>query len=163
MSKPASPTPAARPAPSRRELLLRALDAGLLLGGVGLVGAGAVGVTRFVLPPPAAAAERVVRVRIADLSLTGNPDGLYAVRFLYQGQPAIVVRRSPAEVAAFVAVCTHLHCVVHYDDVSNRLVCPCHQAAFDLTGRPVAGPPQAPLARLAIVKQDQEYVWVSAP
>jgi cytochrome b6-f complex iron-sulfur subunit len=163
VSDPAPSCPAV-PAPSnRRDLLLRALDAGLLLGGAGLVVAATVGAVRFVLPPPPRGAARVVQVRTANTVLTGSPDGLFAVRFLFRDQPAIVIRRSRDEVAAFVAMCTHLQCIVHYDAATSRLVCPCHEAAFDLTGRPISGPPTRPLARLRVVKHDPDYVWVTDP
>jgi menaquinol-cytochrome c reductase iron-sulfur subunit len=40
-------------------------------------------------------------------------------------------------VTAFTAICPHLGCSVKVDSGNQRFVCPCHQAAFDLDGRPM--------------------------
>ena len=61
---------------------------------------------------------------------------------------------SPGGLIAYSKICTHAGCPVGlYEQVSQRLFCPCHQSVFDVLdgARPTAGPatralPQLPLA-----------------
>src|SRR3990172_1807534 len=60
------------------------------------------------------------------------------------GKPVIVVRTNN-EVHALSAVCTHLGCIVKWDKTTQRLICPCHVATFDLRGNVTGGPAPSPL------------------
>ena len=52
---------------------------------------------------------------------------------------------------AYEQQCTHLTCPVIPEVEKGELHCPCHDGIFDLlTGRPLAGPPQRPLARVTL-------------
>lgn len=42
------------------------------------------------------------------------------------------------------AVCTHLGCVVPWNNSENKYICPCHGSQYDTTGKVVRGP--APLS-----------------
>lgn len=80
--------------------------------------------------------------------------------------PAFVVRLDPArlspeQAAASVAggvvahslLCTHAGCpVALYEQTTGRMLCPCHQSAFDLLAgaRPIAGPAARPLPGLPL-------------
>lgn len=44
---------------------------------------------------------------------------------------------------ALSSVCPHLGCRVHWESQNNRFFCPCHLGAFDMEGKPTAGPPLA--------------------
>jgi cytochrome b6-f complex iron-sulfur subunit len=46
------------------------------------------------------------------------------------------------------AVCSHLGCLVNYHKEKKEFLCPCHGGRYDLSGRNIAGPPPAPLAKL---------------
>lgn len=46
---------------------------------------------------------------------------------------------------ALSAVCTHLRCVVNWNDVVKKFECPCHGAKFSLKGEVLEGPPPRPL------------------
>jgi len=36
--------------------------------------------------------------------------------------------------------CTHMGCLVKYDKDSQKLICPCHNSEFSLTGKVLTGP-----------------------
>ncbi len=42
---------------------------------------------------------------------------------------------------ALSSTCPHLGCKVHWEAPENRFFCPCHNGAFDPSGRAIAGPP----------------------
>lgn len=60
-------------------------------------------------------------------------------------EPVFVVRTAAGELIGVSAVCTHLHCVLDFDRAQSRLVCPCHEGSFDLSGNVLTGPPPRPL------------------
>jgi len=76
------------------------------------------------------------------------------------GKPVIVVRGRDGFVA-FSASCTHLGCLVKWDQSSKHFKCPCHAAVFDEKGGVVSGPPPAPLPPYK-VKEVGDKVFVSA-
>jgi Rieske Fe-S protein len=68
-----------------------------------------------------------------------------------ENDPCIVVRLDESTFVAYDRLCTHLLCPVLHDPEHGQLHCPCHEGYFDLaTGRPLAGPPQRPLARITL-------------
>jgi Rieske Fe-S protein len=62
----------------------------------------------------------------------------------------IVVRVSDTDYRAFAATCTHLDCIVEYRQDKELIWCWCHNGAYDLQGRNVAGPPPRPLQQFAV-------------
>ena len=63
--------------------------------------------------------------------------------------PAVLVRLAERRFVAYDQKCTHLSCPVIPRFEEEQLHCPCHEGSFDLaTGRPLAGPPRRPLARI---------------
>ena len=53
------------------------------------------------------------------------------------------------EVHELSAVCTHLQCIVHWNDVEKSWDCPCHGSRFDPQGRILNGPAIADLEPIA--------------
>lgn len=45
------------------------------------------------------------------------------------------------EYKVFSAVCTHLGCIVRWEEQKQRFYCPCHQGIFSKTGEVTGGPP----------------------
>jgi cytochrome b6-f complex iron-sulfur subunit len=46
---------------------------------------------------------------------------------------------------AISSVCTHLHCIVNWNELTRRFECPCHGAKFNEEGEVLEGPPPRPL------------------
>ncbi|HEU5359995.1 MAG TPA: ubiquinol-cytochrome c reductase iron-sulfur subunit [Candidatus Deferrimicrobiaceae bacterium] len=61
-----------------------------------------------------------------------------------RGEPVLVIREEN-KVVALSAVCTHLGCLVKYKG-GGVILCPCHEASFDLNGNVTGGPAPRPLA-----------------
>jgi Rieske Fe-S protein len=60
---------------------------------------------------------------------------------------AYVKRVKEDEVIAISATCTHLGCIVTYDEEGNYFKCPCHDGRYDAEGKVISGPPPKPLRR----------------
>jgi len=77
-------------------------------------------------------------------------------------KPAIVVNTEQG-LRAYSAICTHLGCIVAFDDLSGTIVCPCHDGRFSpATGAVVSGPPPAPLPPIEVVVEGEDIFLVSA-
>ncbi len=117
----------------RRNFLSWCVMFGGLLSGYGLFAYNAV---RFLL---GAGPESASWFFVADLAGFGvgksldfrSPDG----------QNIVVTRLSDEDFIALSSVCPHLGCRVHWEAQNDRFFCPCHNGAFDATGKPTAGPP----------------------
>jgi nitrite reductase/ring-hydroxylating ferredoxin subunit len=100
-------------------------------------------------PPPREIA------RVEDIPVGGSLLFEYPER-----SPArLLVRMDEETFVAYEQQCTHLLCPVIPRVAEGELHCPCHEGVFDLaTGRPLAGPPQRPLARIRLeVRQGVIY------
>ena len=77
-------------------------------------------------------------------------------------QPAVLVRLDENRFVAYDQKCTHLSCPVIPRVQEGQLYCPCHEGSFDLaTGRPIAGPPRRPLARIHLEIRDRRIYAVT--
>ena len=94
----------------------------------------------------------VSTIRRSDVPLSGwlevQADG---------GVPLLVARRAGSWVA-FDARCTHMGCPVRPEGQTGGFLCPCHAGRFDAAGRPVSGPPGAPLAALKVREAGEHLV-----
>lgn len=75
-------------------------------------------------------------------------------------KPVIVVNTEQEGAKAFSAICTHLGCIVEWDDSRQIILCPCHDGRFSpLNGSVISGPPPSPLPELPLtVEGDTIYV-----
>ena len=51
------------------------------------------------------------------------------------------------QVIAVSAGCTHLGCIVTWDEDGKIFKCPCHDGRYDADGKVISGPPPLPLRR----------------
>jgi glycine/D-amino acid oxidase-like deaminating enzyme/nitrite reductase/ring-hydroxylating ferredoxin subunit len=61
------------------------------------------------------------------------------------GGKAAVYREPDGTLHALSARCTHMGCIVAFNDAERSWDCPCHGSRFDLDGRVLEGPAGAPL------------------
>lgn len=61
----------------------------------------------------------------------------------------VLVSTLGEEIVCFNSSCTHLGCVVKWDEAGDRFRCACHGGTFDKTGAVLDGPPPRPLDRYA--------------
>ncbi len=73
-------------------------------------------------------------------------------------QPIFVVHLEEGY-KVFSGVCTHLGCIVRWEEQKGRFYCPCHQGIFDKTGVVTGGPPPRPLDEFE-VKVDKKLVFI---
>lgn len=132
---------------SRRRFLGRCLA----LLGVGSFGGGFYPVFRYLTPPDDVRGGGKVEIEKSELPLG-------AVKtVLYRGQPTLVIH-STTGLVAISAVCTHLGCIVKWQESRKILFCPCHAARFDPTGKVLGGPVSVPLEVFPVIALGDKVV-----
>jgi nitrite reductase/ring-hydroxylating ferredoxin subunit len=98
---------------------------------------------------------KVALGRVTDIPRGGAQPFVYPRK----DSPALLIHLPNGEWRAYEGTCTHLSCVVYWDEASERLICPCHNAAFSVeTGAVLMGPPRYPLPRIELsVEGDTVY------
>ncbi len=121
----------------------------MAIGGMAAVSAGTVGypIIAFLGLPKSLRPEESLEIQLDDLADGAAEWGEYLGR-------QIVIVKTGGEVRAFDGACTHLGCVVLWDGASRTFKCPCHGAAFDDSGTPVAGPVNIPLRKVEFEVKD---------
>jgi Rieske Fe-S protein len=95
---------------------------------------------------------------IVELSSVGEGTA-HLFRYPSEDDPAMIVHLPGGELRGYSQKCTHLGCVVFWQEEKDRLYCPCHEGIFDpSTGEPTAGPPDRPLARIDLEVRDG-VIW----
>jgi Rieske Fe-S protein len=85
------------------------------------------------------------------------------------GARIVVARqREGNDAESFIAlssICPHLGCQVHWESQNDRFFCPCHNGAFDESGKPTEGPPAAAgqeLTRFPL-KVEEGLLYIEVP
>ncbi len=96
------------------------------------------------------------------------PGGMHRVRYRLRAKDAWrTVEQSGAVYAitedgesytVFDATCSHLGCLVRWQEGDRVFACPCHKAYFDHQGQVLSGPPPKPLRRLE-TKIENGVLW----
>jgi len=55
-------------------------------------------------------------------------------------------------------VCTHLGCLVDWNEEKGQFYCPCHEGYFDKQGNVTAGPPPRALDRIPFTTTETSYI-----
>jgi cytochrome b6-f complex iron-sulfur subunit len=99
----------------------------------------------------------VAEARVAVASTADLPVGTGEV-YSVNNKPVIVIHTTDGYLA-LSATCTHLGCIVFWNEQRQVIACPCHEAYFNTNGAVISGPPPAPLAGYRVqVEGDQIYV-----
>jgi cytochrome b6-f complex iron-sulfur subunit len=107
---------------------------------------------RFLAPPGGEAKGKKVVFKRSDL-----PEG-YAKDIVIGNIPAILINTPDKGFIALSKVCTHLGCLVEYDKIKNRLLCPCHAGVYSLEGKVVSGPPPKSLQKFPLKVEGEDIV-----
>jgi cytochrome b6-f complex iron-sulfur subunit len=109
------------------------------------------------LPLPTNSASGSAAGSIAELDKAGF------LNVAVDGQPTVLVRdpNNKNDIIAVNAKCTHKGCTVAWKADQKALVCPCHDATFDATGKVTKGPADQPLKR-HVVKLEGDKIIVQA-
>ena len=67
-----------------------------------------------------------------------------------------VYRNSKGNLVEHSAVCSHLGCIVHWNDLEKVWDCPCHGSRFDANGQVICGPAISPLGPADSSKQEKQ-------
>ncbi len=70
----------------------------------------------------------------------------------YIGAKFIVFADERGEVRALSRICTHLGCLISYNETKKQLICPCHQSRFSKRGKRMFGPAKHDLPSYKITK-----------
>jgi cytochrome b6-f complex iron-sulfur subunit len=109
----------------------------------------------YLWPPKQAAGSATGRVAVA--STADLPLGKGAV-YSVASKPVLVIHAQDG-FHAVSATCTHLGCIVFWDEQRSVIACPCHEGLFNVNGGVISGPPPAPLQAYTVqVEADQIYV-----
>jgi len=121
--------------PPRRKFLY------VILGGLGALISAVTAwpIFRFLSPVDTGSVSRQVMIPRSEVIL-GK-----ARFFEYRGKPAVVLQLSPGKFVALSAVCTHLGCIVVWNEQVAEFQCPCHGGRFSVDGKVLGGPPPKPL------------------
>ncbi len=129
----------------------------VLLGFAGLATAAGVltPIIAYIWPPKQEGDQAGEPVAVAStLDLPPGKGQVYSVN----NRPVIVIN-TPEGIKALSAVCTHLGCIVYWDEQRGAIACPCHAAFFSTNGDVISGPPPDPLPVYPVqVVGDQIYV-----
>jgi cytochrome b6-f complex iron-sulfur subunit len=82
-----------------------------------------------------------------EIPLSELPVGGYK-EIVHGGIPTIVLRTAES-VKAFSLICTHLGCIIEWQQNQLEFYCPCHDGRFDQFGEVLAGPPPVPLEQFS--------------
>ncbi|GHA95290.1 FAD-dependent oxidoreductase [Modicisalibacter luteus] len=64
-----------------------------------------------------------------------------------EGEKVAIYRDDDGKVSVLSAVCPHMKCLVHWNDIESTWDCSCHGSRFDTQGEVIEGPSYHPLAR----------------
>jgi cytochrome b6-f complex iron-sulfur subunit len=150
-----SPATAAEPEPASfgRRRFLRWLAGLTVFSTLALIATPIIG---FLVPPKTSGTSSGGKVAVAttaDIPLGGG-------KVVALGNKPAIVTNTDQGLRAYSAICTHLGCVVAYNDLAGVIQCPCHDGRFNpVSGAVVSGPPPAPLSPITVsVEGDQIFL-----
>lgn len=128
---------------------------GKVVGGIGAAVAVSTlyPVVRYIVPPVREIEEvsEMVVGKASEVPL--NSGKIYAFN-----KDKVIVVNDNGKLTACSAVCTHLGCLVRWEDGDNELFCPCHGAKYTQTGDIISGPQPLPLAPYGVRVEGDDLI-----
>lgn len=90
--------------------------------------------------------------------------GIKRVDFSYEKEgrrinSTVYLVHSNTSLSALSPICTHLGCIVKWNDLKGEFQCPCHGGRYNSEGKVIGGPPPAPLNRLPLeIREGTVYI-----
>jgi len=106
----------------------------------------------YLWPPKQASAAGGGRVQIA--ATEDLPEGTGEV-YSVNNKPVLVIHTAEGY-RALSAICTHLGCILFWNEQREVIACPCHEAYFSTNGAVISGPPTSALEEYRLVVEDGE-------
>ena len=126
-----------------------------LVAGAGVMAAGNLGIAAWTQLRSINTGDPREVVALSDVAIGDT----HLFRYPTDSDPAILLRIGDREVVAFSQKCTHLGCVVYFEDDEDRWHCPCHEGNFEpRTGAVISGPPPRPLGRIEVEIRN-DAIW----
>lgn len=124
----------------RRGFLAKVSSLGMLAGLGASYGTAGVYAARYLYPAKPRSKAWMYVARVADVAVGGS------LRYTTPGGEKVAIARQaetggPEDFVALSSTCPHLGCQVHWESQNQRFFCPCHNGAFDKSGKGIAGPP----------------------
>ncbi len=124
----------------RRGFLSKVTSLGMLAGLGASYGTAAAYAGRYLYPARPRAKAWMYVARVADLGVGAS------LRYTTPGGEKVAIARQaqtggPDDFVALSSTCPHLGCQVHWESQNQRFFCPCHNGAFDKSGKGISGPP----------------------
>lgn len=135
--------------PSRRDFLGTAACVAAT-GGLGACAAVPVGA--YLVPPAERGASGPVQVAKSSEIAEG------AAKAVKVGPVNVLVIRTGGKLLAVNSKCTHLGCLVKWDERTSKIKCPCHSATFEADGTKPTSPADRPLAPLPVTEADNKVI-----
>jgi cytochrome b6-f complex iron-sulfur subunit len=107
---------------------------------------------RFLAPPKEEAEGKKIIIKKSEIPAGSAKD------IVVNGIPSIVINTPDKGFIALSKVCTHLGCLVQYDKIKGRLICPCHAGVYTLEGKVVSGPPPKPLQKFPVKGSGEDII-----
>jgi cytochrome b6-f complex iron-sulfur subunit len=107
-----------------------------------------------------AQADGKIRLSEADSSTLLKSKVGFLVQLKDSGEKIMVVHIGNGSLFAVSAVCTHMGCVVNYDQKFGHFLCPCHGSEYGLDGQNTKGPATRPLKSYTVRTENNRVVIV---
>ncbi|MEW6382277.1 MAG: Rieske (2Fe-2S) protein [bacterium] len=107
---------------------------------------------RYLIAPPS----QVRYLEAIQIPLASLPEGAFQL-IAYRGQPVIVINNH-GNIKALSALCTYSDSLLQWDKDREELVCPSHDALFDINGNVKAGLAPRPLERFKLMVVEDHIV-----
>ncbi len=143
--------------PVRRRAFIQALVGFSVVATLGSV---LTPIIAYLWPPAQRSATAGERVAVGDeKDLPAGPGKVVSAG----DKPVIVVHTAQGGIKAYSAVCTHLGCIVGWQQSRGFIQCPCHDGRFNpVTGAVISGPPPRPLPPVQVsIENGKIYVEVA--